>query len=168
MNKRVHEIAKERGLPAKQVLERLQAAGIDVKAPSSSVDEDVAARALGNGGARPSTPSPAPAQPRPLPAGTRRVKISDDDGPRGRRSAPARPSAAKTPEPVRPTVAAPAPRGQGARLRGRTPRHRLGPRPPRRAAPRPPQARAARTSAPPATAFRASVRPEAPADAGGS
>src|SRR5947209_16714635 len=109
MNKRVHEIAKERGLPAKQVLERLQAAGIDVKAPSSSVDEDVAARALGNGGARPSTPSPAPAQPRPLPAGTRRVKISDDDGPRGRRSAPARPSAAKTPEPVRPTVAAPAP-----------------------------------------------------------
>src|SRR5437588_7268798 len=49
MNKRVHEIAKERGLPTKQVLERLQAAGIDVKASSSSVDEAAALRVLGNG-----------------------------------------------------------------------------------------------------------------------
>jgi len=49
MNKRVHEIAKERGLPAKEVLAKLKAAGIDVKAASSSVDEAVAARALGNG-----------------------------------------------------------------------------------------------------------------------
>ena len=49
MNKRVHEIAKERGLPAKEVLEKLKAAGIAVKAASSSVDEAVALRALGNG-----------------------------------------------------------------------------------------------------------------------
>jgi translation initiation factor IF-2 len=49
-NKRVHEIAKERGLPAKDVLARLKAAGIDVKASSSSVDEDVAKRVLSNGG----------------------------------------------------------------------------------------------------------------------
>jgi translation initiation factor IF-2 len=49
MNKRVHEIAKERGLQAKEVLERLKAAGIEVKAASSSVDEAVAARVLGNG-----------------------------------------------------------------------------------------------------------------------
>ncbi len=49
-NKRVHEIAKERGLPAKDVLARLKAAGVDVKAASSSVDEDVATRVLANGG----------------------------------------------------------------------------------------------------------------------
>jgi translation initiation factor IF-2 len=51
MNKRVHQIAKERGLPAKDVLARLKAAGIAVKASSSSVDEDVAARVLANGDA---------------------------------------------------------------------------------------------------------------------
>src|SRR5581483_7632263 len=50
MNKRVHEIAKERGLPTKDVLARLKAAGVDVKASSSSVDEDVASRVLANGG----------------------------------------------------------------------------------------------------------------------
>jgi translation initiation factor IF-2 len=50
MNKRVNEIAKERGLPAKEVLEKLKAAGINVKAASSTVDEAAALRALGNGG----------------------------------------------------------------------------------------------------------------------
>ncbi|MGO9821595.1 MAG: translation initiation factor IF-2 [Solirubrobacteraceae bacterium] len=59
MNKRVHEIAKERGLAAKDVLARLKAAGIEVKASSSSVDEDVAARVLANGGG---TPAPAAAK----------------------------------------------------------------------------------------------------------
>jgi translation initiation factor IF-2 len=49
MNKRVHEIAKERGLPAKEVLEKLKAAGINVTAASSSVDEADALRVLGNG-----------------------------------------------------------------------------------------------------------------------
>jgi len=51
MNKRVHEIAKERGLSAKDVLEKLKAAGVDVKSASSSVDEAAALRVLGNGGA---------------------------------------------------------------------------------------------------------------------
>ena len=49
MAKRVHEIAKEHGLTAKELLERLQAAGVDVKAASSNVDEEVALRVLGNG-----------------------------------------------------------------------------------------------------------------------
>ncbi len=49
MNKRVHEIAKERGLPAKEVLTRLRAAGVEVKAASSSVDVDLASRVLANG-----------------------------------------------------------------------------------------------------------------------
>src|SRR5581483_9683616 len=50
MKKRVHEIAKQRGLPTKAVLEQLQAAGIKVTAASSSVEEELAQRALGDGG----------------------------------------------------------------------------------------------------------------------
>jgi translation initiation factor IF-2 len=63
MNKRVHQIAKERGLPAKDVLERLRAAGLDVKAASSTVDEEAALRALGNGGGDgAAAPAQAPAR----------------------------------------------------------------------------------------------------------
>lgn len=41
--KRVHEIAKERGISSKEVIAKLQAAGLDVKVAASSVDErDVA------------------------------------------------------------------------------------------------------------------------------
>jgi translation initiation factor IF-2 len=49
MSKRVHEIAKERGMATKEVLEKLQAAGVAVKAASSSVDEQVATRVLTHG-----------------------------------------------------------------------------------------------------------------------
>ncbi len=49
MNKRVHEIAKERGIPTRDVLARLKAAGVEVKAASSSVDAELAARVLANG-----------------------------------------------------------------------------------------------------------------------
>src|SRR3954466_399917 len=47
--KRVHEIAKEKGIPSKEVLAVLQEAGLDVKAAASSVDEADVARAFGNG-----------------------------------------------------------------------------------------------------------------------
>ncbi len=61
MKKRIHEIAKERGIPTKEVLEKLQAAGLSVKAASSSVEETAADRVLGNGEAPPAaTPPPAP------------------------------------------------------------------------------------------------------------
>ncbi len=62
MNKRVHQIAKEHGLAAKEVLERLRAAGLEVKAASSSVDEAQARRILGDGagdGAGQKAPPPA-------------------------------------------------------------------------------------------------------------
>ena len=49
--KRVHEIAKERGMPSKEVIAKLQAAGFDVKAAASSVDEADVKRAFD--GARP-------------------------------------------------------------------------------------------------------------------
>ncbi|HEV7459619.1 MAG TPA: translation initiation factor IF-2 [Solirubrobacteraceae bacterium] len=47
--KRVHEIAKEQGLTSKEVLAKLNAAGIEAKAAASSVEEADALVALGNG-----------------------------------------------------------------------------------------------------------------------
>ncbi|MEJ7876088.1 MAG: translation initiation factor IF-2 [Solirubrobacterales bacterium] len=58
--KRVHEIAKERGLASKDVIAKLQAAGVEVKAAASSVDEAVAAKALD--GAASDAAAAAPAQ----------------------------------------------------------------------------------------------------------
>ena len=57
--KRVHEIAKERGITSKEALEVLRNAGLEVKVAASSVDEADAARAFGNG-AGASTPAPEP------------------------------------------------------------------------------------------------------------
>ena len=47
--KRVHEIAKERGITSKEALAVLQQAGLGVTAPASSVEEAEAARAFENG-----------------------------------------------------------------------------------------------------------------------
>jgi translation initiation factor IF-2 len=81
MKKRVHEIAKQQGLSSKQVLEALNAAGIEAKAAASSVEEDAALKALGTSGDGnaaaevSSAPKPAaedgarakaPAKPRPV------------------------------------------------------------------------------------------------------
>src|SRR5581483_11915432 len=62
MNKRVHQIAKEQGLTAKELLARLREAGHEVKAASSNVDEDLALKVLSdgsNGAAAPAAPAPA-------------------------------------------------------------------------------------------------------------
>jgi translation initiation factor IF-2 len=47
--KRVNDIAKEQGLSVKDLLLKLQAAGIDAAAPSATVDEATALKALDNG-----------------------------------------------------------------------------------------------------------------------
>ena len=67
--KRVHEIAKEQGISSKDLLEKLNAAGVAAKAAASSVEETDALRALGANGASaaatanaskpPSAPAPA-------------------------------------------------------------------------------------------------------------
>jgi translation initiation factor IF-2 len=49
--KRVHEIAKEQGVSSKELLEKLEAAGVAAKAAASSVEEVDALRALGGNGA---------------------------------------------------------------------------------------------------------------------
>jgi translation initiation factor IF-2 len=56
--KRVHEIAKERGITSKEAVAILQEAGLGVKSHSSSVEEADAARAFGNG-AQAAAPQPA-------------------------------------------------------------------------------------------------------------
>src|SRR6185312_7519399 len=94
-NKRVHEIAKERGLAPKEVLARLKAAGVDVKAASSSVDEAVASRVLANGGQarqasadKPATPSQANAK--PADGGAAKTAEGARAGNRSRSDAPAK------------------------------------------------------------------------------
>src|SRR3954451_2397710 len=60
--KRVHEIAKEKGMPSKDVLAILQKAGFDVKAAASSVDEkDIDQAFNGGGSAAQEEPTPAAA-----------------------------------------------------------------------------------------------------------
>ncbi|HSC02079.1 MAG TPA: translation initiation factor IF-2 [Solirubrobacteraceae bacterium] len=131
MSKRVHEIAKERGLQPKELLAQLQAAGLKVKAVSSSVDEAEARRVLENGGgdgagsakAAPSAPGDRGRQPR---AGQR----TDGGGERAERPRQGRPEAPAA------RAESPAPRSEAssARPEGRA---EAGPRsgsdaPPRR------------------------------------
>jgi translation initiation factor IF-2 len=67
--KRVHEIAKERGMSASDALLKLRAAGMDVTATASVVDEAEALRALGaNGAATAAPPRPAAGQRTAAPA----------------------------------------------------------------------------------------------------
>ncbi len=64
--KRVHEIAKEQGLSSKELMEKLNAAGMQVKTASSSLDEAAVLKALQSNGA---SASPATAsQPSAAPA----------------------------------------------------------------------------------------------------
>ncbi len=126
MNKRVHEIAKERGLPAKDVLERLQAGGLKVKAVSSSVDEADARRVLGNGAGQASAPAARPGgrrrrAPAPAPSvPTAPASARASDSVRAARSRPDAP-AARADAPVRAT----------GKLLPRGPMARAGPTRPR-------------------------------------
>src|SRR3954452_9198326 len=95
--KRIHEIAKEQGLSSKDVLDQLQAAGLDVKAAASTVEEADALRALGNGGngqktaaAKPAgAGAPQPAAAAKPPAG--RGQPARQSAPPAGRGAPVRP-----------------------------------------------------------------------------
>jgi translation initiation factor IF-2 len=107
--KRVHEIAKERGISSKEVLAILQKAGFDVKAAASSVDEGDIARAFeggadGSNGADGSPPAaeeepaapPADEAPRPAPSGDA-PPGGQADGDSEQAQRPARPTRATPP-----------------------------------------------------------------------
>ena len=89
--KRVHEIAKERGITSKEALAVLQKAGLKVTAPASSVEEGEAARAFGNGAA---AASEAPAATAEAPASAPKKQ----DAPAGDgKAAPQQPRPAQEP-----------------------------------------------------------------------
>jgi translation initiation factor IF-2 len=102
--KRVHEIAKEQGISSKDLLAKLNAAGVSAKAAASSVEEADALRVLGANGAtatasKPSVPTP--------PAST---------APAAATATQHAPSAKQAPQPVTPasTANATAPAKDGA------------------------------------------------------
>ncbi|HTT29390.1 MAG TPA: translation initiation factor IF-2 [Solirubrobacteraceae bacterium] len=160
MSKRVHEIAKERGLPPKEVLQRLQAAGLKVKAVSSSVDEAAAGRILGDGAGNGQSAAPAesgPQQPAPRHADGGGEKRPDSGGQRpqrargeGRGEAPA--ARAESPAP---RSEKPAPRSEKPAARSEKPAARSDAPAARSDAPAAPAAR----SEPPAAQPEAAARP---------
>jgi translation initiation factor IF-2 len=89
--KRVHEIAKEKGIPSKEVIAKLQAAGLNVKAAASSVDEADIELAFSGG-----------------------KKAPAEDGRGKRQSGTARPGNGKPAPPQRAPGAKPSQAGQGA------------------------------------------------------
>ncbi len=100
--KRVHEIAKEHGLSSKELLTRLQAAGVAAKAAASSVEEADVLRVLGgNGASAGAAPSATATKPTPAPA-----------------PAPPANGAATSPPPAAATAAQSAPTGQIAPATG--------------------------------------------------
>src|SRR2546423_15693601 len=61
-NRRVYEIARDRGLSTAELLERLERDGIHDKKPLSTIDEDLVDAALAD--TAPEGEAPVPAQPR--------------------------------------------------------------------------------------------------------
>jgi len=99
--RRVHEIAKEHGLSSKELLEKLRAAGVEAKAPASSVEESAALQVLGAQGSDDGSSNGAPdraavaAAPKAAPKAA--AKPASDGAPAARAGAPARPPAAAAP-----------------------------------------------------------------------
>jgi translation initiation factor IF-2 len=127
MNKRVHEIAKERGVPSRAVLERLRAAGVEVKAASSSVDEALAMRVLDGGaqdgggdGAATAEPAPEQAASEPQePAARSQATRSETTREAGNRSPTGLKEAGESPPPQADAEGArPQPQAQAARQQG--------------------------------------------------
>jgi translation initiation factor IF-2 len=107
--KRVHEIAKEQGIPARDLLAKLQAAGVEAKAAASAVEEGDALAALGaeqrGGAATIAPPTKAPAA------------AAAAEAPRNGNAVAAAPAAAPASEPAPGTEAAPAGDADGPRSR---------------------------------------------------
>ena len=117
--KRVHEIAKERGISSKEVIAVLQKAGLDVKASASSVDENDIAMAFNGGQAQPAERGdrggPSASQ-RPGLAQSQQQQQQQPSAPE--QPAPAQQSQPSQPErPQRPTRGAPAGPGSSGRRR---------------------------------------------------
>ncbi len=107
--KRVHEIAKERDLTSKEVIAKLQAAGIEVKVAASSVDVAAAAKVLDGGSTAPDPPA-AKAEPKAAPAEKADAKADAAPTP----EPPSDGAAAQPVRPVRPVADGASPAAPGA------------------------------------------------------
>jgi translation initiation factor IF-2 len=121
--KRVHEIAKERGISSKEVIAVLQRAGLDVKAAASSVDERDINMAFSNGGSGGSA-GRQEAEPRPQQqAAAPRPAAPRPDGPPQRGGSGGPPQGGRPARPPdrgqRPTRGVPPRDGQGGGRRRR-------------------------------------------------
>src|SRR3954462_4203784 len=118
--KRVHEIAKERGISSKEVIAVLQKAGLDVKASASSVDENDIAMAFNGGQAQPAergdrggpSASQRPGLPQQGQSQEPQPQSEQPQQPAAQRPQPAQPE-----RPQRPTRGAPAGPGSSGRRR---------------------------------------------------
>jgi translation initiation factor IF-2 len=168
--KRVHEIAKERGITSKEALEVLRNAGLEVKVAASSVEEADAERAFANGAGAQTTPPPSetpteqPASPQP--AAT--TPAADGDG--GGGTAPQRESGPPEPRPgIRPPEGEPirraGPEGRGPRILQDAP-----PPSPERGSPPGQEARQGQAGGPSGPGSRADrgARPGGPEPGGGA
>jgi translation initiation factor IF-2 len=114
--KRVHEIAKARGISSKELLAALKAAGIEAKAAASSVDEGDALKALDGGApAKANAPAAKPAA-SPPPAKAQAAKPAPQPA-AAKPAAPAAPASKKPVRPAAPTSAAPAAGSASAKKR---------------------------------------------------
>ena len=109
--KRVYEIAKENGVSSKDLIATLKAAGIDVKAAASTVDEADVKRVLSSDGAGGNGQPSAPAAAKPAPAGDKQPpQARPRPSPRPR--SPHRPSSLPSPSRLRHRRAGQRPQGQ--------------------------------------------------------
>ncbi len=112
--KRVHEIAKEHGLSSKELLEKLNAAGVEAKAAASSVEEAAALKALGaDGASAPASSNGAPAAVK-APVAAAPSAAAAAPGPAPAAKAPAAAKAAPAAKAAAPAAAAPSVAAAGA------------------------------------------------------
>jgi translation initiation factor IF-2 len=124
--KRVHEIAKERGITSKEALAALKQAGLEVTTASSSVEESDAAKAFANGASATEAPAKPAAKAEAAPAAeaeaepaaqaeaTSAPKAEAKPAPQGKQR-PARPQIQRPPTPEG-EVRRAGPEGRGPRI----------------------------------------------------
>jgi translation initiation factor IF-2 len=103
--KRVHEIAKEHGLSSKELLEKLQAAGVEAKAAASSVEETEALKALGASTSTPASSNGAPPPAQLAESAPAPEAAASTAPPAGTPAAPAQPAQAPAPAGTQPAGA---------------------------------------------------------------
>ena len=103
--RRVHEIAKSAGVTSKELLAALNAAGVEAKAAASSVEEDVALKALsaaGSGSGQPAPKNDAPKKKAAAPkASSKKAAAPAKAAPQAAARPAAGPAAAESPAPAK-------------------------------------------------------------------